>query len=176
MAQTFSSRHPLLDGQRQLGLASMTIPAAAMALHGDPAGPDRQTRACSTETAAITVDFATEFDASQSGAHRAAGLAALPCCSTAAPALPWAWHQHSAPQTWPSGGGPDRPIRKPELSDDKLLELFAGPDSPPREVLTGQWVCGGHLSSTPRQASRCEAWPISRRSSGQGRPPPPVPL
>jgi hypothetical protein len=88
MAQGFSQRYPLIDGQGNFGSRD-----------GDGAAAMRYTEARLAPISRLlldeldegTVDFQPNYDGSYRGAAPAAGAAAVRRCSMAPAALPWAW-------------------------------------------------------------------------------------
>jgi DNA gyrase subunit A len=145
LVQTFSSRHPLLDGHGNFGSVDDDPPAAmrytetrlAPIAHGamlDEIGDD-------------TVDFASNFDGSQQ--EPTVLPAQLPFlllngCTGIAVGMATNIPPHNLGEVVDALIAL---IRKPELSDEKLLELVPGPDFPTGgEVLLGSGIRDTYLS------------------------------
>ena len=99
LAQDFSLRYPLVDGQGNFG-----------SIDGDAPAAYRYTEARMAKIAMDmlsdidkeTVDYQPNFDDRHKGARRAAGALPPTCSPTARPALPSAWPRRSPPTTWAS--------------------------------------------------------------------------
>ncbi|MCP9850312.1 DNA topoisomerase (ATP-hydrolyzing) subunit A [Cyanobium sp. Morenito 9A2] len=144
LVQTFASRHPLLDGHGNFGSVD-DDPAAAMRYTETRLAPISH-EALLDEIGNDTVDFASNFDGSQQ--EPTVLPAQLPFlllngCSGIAVGMATNIPPHNL------GEVVDALIslvRKPDLSDDKLLELVPGPDFPTGgEVLTGSGVRDTYL-------------------------------
>ncbi len=142
--QTFASRHPLLDGHGNFGSVD-DDPPAAMRYTETRLAPIAN-EALLDEIGADTVDFAANFDGSQQ--EPTVLPAQLPFlllngCTGIAVGMATNIPPHNL------GEVVDALIalvRKPELSDEKLLELVPGPDFPTGgEVLVGQGVRDTYL-------------------------------
>ena len=96
LAQTFSLRYPLIDGQGNFG-----------SVDGDPPAAMRYTEARMTAIAAEvladidkqTVDFVENYDGTRMR-PRCCPRSCRTCSSTAQPASRWAWPRISRPITW----------------------------------------------------------------------------
>jgi DNA gyrase subunit A len=145
LVQTFSSRHPLLDGHGNFGSVDDDPPAAmrytetrlAPIAHGamlDEIGDD-------------TVDFAPNFDGSQQ--EPTVLPAQLPFlllngCTGIAVGMATSIPPHNLGEVVDALVAL---IRKPDLADDKLLELVPGPDFPTGgEVLVGSGIRDTYLT------------------------------
>lgn len=137
--QTFSSRHPLLDGHGNFGSVD-DDPPAAMRYTETRLAPIAN-EGMLDEISNDTVDFAPNFDSSQQ--EPTVLPAQLPFlllngCTGIAVGMATSIPPHNL------GEVVDALIalvRKPELSDEKLLELVPGPDFPTGgEVLIGSGV------------------------------------
>ena len=97
LAQTFSLRYPLIDGQGNFG-----------SVDGDPPAAMRYTEARMTAIAAEvladidkqTVDFVENYDGTRMQPSACCRPSCPTCSSTARPASPWAWPRTSRPTTW----------------------------------------------------------------------------
>jgi topoisomerase IV subunit A len=127
MAQGFSQRYPLIDGQGNFGSRD-----------GDGAAAMRYTEARLAPIARLlldeidegTVDFQPNYDGSTIE-PRLLPARCPSCCSTAPAASPWAWPPRSPATTcarWRGRGGADAKDEK--LADDELYALLPGPDFP----------------------------------------------
>ncbi len=144
LVQTFASRHPLLDGHGNFGSVD-DDPPAAMRYTETRLAPIAN-EALLDEIGDDTVDFAANFDGSQQ--EPTVLPAQLPFlllngCNGIAVGMATSIPPHNL------GEIVDALIalvRKPELSDDKLLELVPGPDFPTGgEVLIGSGVRDTYL-------------------------------
>ena len=142
--QTFASRHPLLDGHGNFGSVD-DDPPAAMRYTETRLAPIAN-EGMLDEIGNDTVDFAPNFDGSQQ--EPTVLPAQLPFlllngCTGIAVGMATNIPPHNL------GEVVDALIalvRKPDLSDDKLLELVPGPDFPTGgEVLVGQGVRDTYL-------------------------------
>jgi DNA gyrase subunit A len=145
LVQTFASRNPLLDGHGNFGSVDDDPPAAMRYTETRLAPIAHQ--AMLEEIGADTVDFAPNFDGSQQ--EPTVLPAQLPFlllngCTGIAVGMATNIPPHNL------GEVVDALIalvRKPDLSDDKLLELVPGPDFPTGgEVLTGTGVRDTYLN------------------------------
>ena len=143
--QTFASRHPLLDGHGNFGSVD-DDPPAAMRYTETRLAPIAN-EGMLDEIGNDTVDFAPNFDGSQQ--EPTVLPAQLPFlilngCTGIAVGMATNIPPHNL------GEVVDALIalvRKPDLSDDKLLELVPGPDFPTGgEVLTGSGVRDTYLT------------------------------
>ena len=128
LVQTFSSRHPLLDGHGNFGSVDDDPPAAMRYTETRLAPISHQ--AMLEEIGDDTVDFAPNFDGSQQ--EPTVLPAQLPFlllngCSGIAVGMATSIPPHNLGEVV---DGLIALIHKPELSDDKLLELIPGPDFP----------------------------------------------
>jgi DNA gyrase subunit A len=145
LVQTFASRHPLLDGHGNFGSVD-DDPPAAMRYTETRLAPIAN-EGMLDEIGNDTVDFAPNFDGSQQ--EPTVLPAQLPFlllngCSGIAVGMATSIPPHNL------GEVVDALIalvRKPELSDEKLLELVPGPDFPTGgEVLIGSGVRDTYLT------------------------------
>jgi DNA gyrase subunit A len=145
LVQTFASRHPLLDGHGNFGSVD-DDPPAAMRYTETRLAPIANS-ALLEEISDDTVDFAANFDGSQQ--EPTVLPAQLPFlllngCSGIAVGMATSIPPHNLGEIVDALIAL---IRKPELSDDKLLELVPGPDFPTGgEVLVGSGVRDTYLS------------------------------
>ena len=128
LVQSFSSRHPLLDGHGNFGSVDDDPPAAMRYTETRLAPISYQ--AMLEEIGEDTVDFAPNFDGSQQ--EPTVLPAQLPFlllngCSGIAVGMATSIPPHNLGEVV---DGLIALIRKPELSDEKLLELIPGPDFP----------------------------------------------
>ena len=128
LVQTFASRHPLLDGHGNFGSVDDDPPAAMRYTETRLAPIAHQ--ALLEEIGDDTVDFAPNFDGSQQ--EPTVLPAQLPFlllngCSGIAVGMATSIPPHNLGEVV---DGLVALIRKPELSDDKLLDLIPGPDFP----------------------------------------------
>ena len=128
LVQSFSSRHPLLDGHGNFGSVDDDPPAAMRYTETRLAPISHQ--AMLEEIGEDTVDFAPNFDGSQQ--EPTVLPAQLPFlllngCSGIAVGMATSIPPHNLGEVV---DGLIALIRKPELSDEKLLELIPGPDFP----------------------------------------------
>ena len=128
LVQTFASRHPLLDGHGNFGSVDDDPPAAMRYTETRLAPIAHQ--ALLEEIGDDTVDFAPNFDGSQQ--EPTVLPAQLPFlllngCSGIAVGMATSIPPHNLGEVV---DGLIALIRKPELSDDKLLQLIPGPDFP----------------------------------------------
>src|SRR5210317_19274 len=144
LVQTFASRNPLLDGHGNFGSVD-DDPPAAMRYTETRLAPIAN-EAMLDEIGSDTVDFANNFDGSQQ--EPTVLPAQLPFlllngCTGIAVGMATNIPPHNL------GEVVDALIalvRKPELSDEKLLELVPGPDFPTGgEVLTGSGLRDTYL-------------------------------
>ena len=139
LVQTFSSRHPLLDGHGNFGSVD-DDPAAAMRYTETRLAPISN-QGMLDEIGEDTVDFAPNFDGSQQ--EPTVLPAQLPFlllngCSGIAVGMATSIPPHNLEEVV---NGLISLIRKPELSDQKLLEIIPGPDFPTGgEVLMGSGI------------------------------------
>jgi len=145
MAQTFSSRHPLLDGHGNFGSVD-DDPPAAMRYTEIRLAPIAN-EGLLDEIGSDTVDFAPNFDASQQEPTVLPALLPfllLNGCTGIAVGMATSIPPHNLAEVVEALIAL---IRNPELSDDKLLELVPGPDFPTGgEVLTGSGVRDTYLN------------------------------
>ena len=136
LVQTFASRHPLLDGHGNFGSVDDDPPAAMRYTETRLAPIAHQ--ALLEEIGDDTVDFAPNFDGSQQ--EPTVLPAQLPFlllngCSGIAVGMATSIPPHNLGEVV---DGLIALVRKPDLSDDKLLELIPGPDFPTGgEILLG---------------------------------------
>jgi len=128
LVQTFSSRHPLLDGHGNFGSVDDDPPAAMRYTETRLAPIAHQ--ALLEEIGDDTVDFAANFDGSQQ--EPTVLPAQLPFlllngCSGIAVGMATSIPPHNLGEVV---DGLIAMIRKPGLSDERLLELIPGPDFP----------------------------------------------
>ncbi|MBC1260385.1 DNA topoisomerase 4 subunit A [Synechococcus sp. BSF8S] len=144
LVQTFASRHPLLDGHGNFGSVDDDPPAAMRYTETRLAPIAHQ--ALLDEIGNDTVDFASNFDGSQQ--EPTVLPAQLPFlllngCSGIAVGMATSIPPHNLGEVVEALIAL---IRKPELSDEKLLELVPGPDFPTGgEVLVGSGVRDTYL-------------------------------
>ncbi|EAQ75727.1 MULTISPECIES: DNA topoisomerase (ATP-hydrolyzing) subunit A [unclassified Synechococcus] len=142
--QTFASRHPLLDGHGNFGSVDDDPPAAMRYTETRLAPIAHQ--ALLDEIGSDTVDFTSNFDGSQQ--EPTVLPAQLPFlllngCSGIAVGMATSIPPHNLGEVVEALIAL---IRKPELSDEKLLELVPGPDFPTGgEVLVGSGVRDTYL-------------------------------
>ncbi|MFM7548225.1 MAG: DNA topoisomerase (ATP-hydrolyzing) subunit A [Cyanobacteriota bacterium] len=145
LVQTFASRHPLLDGHGNFGSVD-DDPPAAMRYTETRLAPIAN-EALLDEIGDDTVDFAPNFDGSQQ--EPTVLPAQLPFlllngCSGIAVGMATSIPPHNLGEVVDALIAL---IRKPDLSDAKLLELVPGPDFPTGgEVLLGSGVRDTYLS------------------------------
>ena len=145
LVQTFASRHPLLDGHGNFGSVD-DDPPAAMRYTETRLAPIAN-EAMLDEIGNDTVDFAPNFDGSQQ--EPTVLPAQLPFlllngCSGIAVGMATSIPPHNLGEVVDALIAL---IRKPDLSDEKLLELVPGPDFPTGgEVLVGSGVRDTYLS------------------------------
>ncbi len=128
LVQTFASRHPLLDGHGNFGSVD-DDPPAAMRYTETRLAPIAN-EALLDEIGSDTVDFAPNFDSSQQ--EPTVLPAQLPFlllngCTGIAVGMATSIPPHNLGEVVDALIAL---IRKPELGDDKLLELVPGPDFP----------------------------------------------
>jgi DNA gyrase subunit A len=144
LVQTFASRHPLLDGHGNFGSVD-DDPPAAMRYTETRLAPIAH-EGMLEEIGDDTVDFAPNFDGSQQ--EPTVLPAQLPFlllngCSGIAVGMATSIPPHNLGEVVDALIAL---IRKPELSDDKLLELVPGPDFPTGgEVLVGSGLRDTYL-------------------------------
>ena len=144
LVQTFSSRHPLLDGHGNFGSVD-DDPPAAMRYTETRLAPIAH-EGLLDEIGNDTVDFANNFDGSQQ--EPTVLPAQLPFlllngCSGIAVGMATSIPPHNLGEVV---DGLIALVRKPDLSDDKLLSLIPGPDFPTGgEVLLGSGVRDTYL-------------------------------
>ncbi len=142
--QTFSSRHPLLDGHGNFGSVDDDPPAAMRYTETRLAPISHQ--ALLDEIGDDTVDFAPNFDGSQQ--EPTVLPAQLPVlllngCAGIAVGMATSIPPHNLGEVV---DGLIALVRKPDLGDDKLLALIPGPDFPTGgEVLLGSGVRDTYL-------------------------------
>ncbi|MCP9927103.1 DNA topoisomerase (ATP-hydrolyzing) subunit A [Cyanobium sp. CH-040] len=145
LVQTFASRHPLLDGHGNFGSVD-DDPPAAMRYTETRLAPIAN-EALLDEIGDDTVDFAPNFDGSQQ--EPTVLPAQLPFlllngCTGIAVGMATSIPPHNLREVVDALIAL---IRKPALSDEKLLELVPGPDFPTGgEVLTGSGVRDTYLT------------------------------
>jgi DNA gyrase subunit A len=145
LVQTFASRHPLLDGHGNFGSVD-DDPAAAMRYTETRLAPIAN-EGLLDEISNDTVDFAANFDGSQQ--EPTVLPAQLPFlllngCSGIAVGMATSIPPHNLGEVVDALIAL---IRKPQLSDEKLLELVPGPDFPTGgEVLVGSGLRETYLS------------------------------
>jgi len=145
LVQTFASRHPLLDGHGNFGSVD-DDPPAAMRYTETRLAPIAN-EALLDEIGNETVDFAPNFDGSQQ--EPTVLPAQLPFlllngCTGIAVGMATSIPPHNLGEVVDALIAL---IRKPDLSDEKLLELVPGPDFPTGgEVLTGAGVRETYLT------------------------------
>ncbi|MAS27561.1 MAG: topoisomerase IV [Synechococcus sp. NAT40] len=139
LVQTFSSRHPLLDGHGNFGSVDDDPPAAMRYTETRLAPIAHQ--GLLDEIGDDTVDFASNFDGSQQ--EPTVLPAQLPFlllngCSGIAVGMATSIPPHNLGEVV---DGLIAMVRKPDLSDEKLLSMIPGPDFPTGgEVLLGTGV------------------------------------
>jgi len=144
LVQTFSSRHPLLDGHGNFGSVDDDPPAAMRYTETRLAPISHE--GLLDEIGNDTVDFANNFDGSQQ--EPTVLPAQLPFlllngCSGIAVGMATSIPPHNLGEVV---DGLIALVRKPDLSDDKLLSLIPGPDFPTGgEVLLGSGVRDTYL-------------------------------
>ena len=142
--QTFSSRHPLLDGHGNFGSVD-DDPPAAMRYTETRLAPIAH-EALLDEIGDDTVDFAPNFDGSQQ--EPTVLPAQLPFlllngCAGIAVGMATSIPPHNLGEVV---DGLIALVRKPDLSDEKLLSLIPGPDFPTGgEVLLGSGIRDTYL-------------------------------
>ncbi len=142
--QTFSSRHPLLDGHGNFGSVD-DDPPAAMRYTETRLAPIAH-EALLDEIGDDTVDFAPNFDGSQQ--EPTVLPAQLPFlllngCAGIAVGMATSIPPHNLGEVV---DGLVALVRKPDLSDEKLLSLIPGPDFPTGgEVLLGSGIRDTYL-------------------------------
>jgi DNA gyrase subunit A len=145
LVQTFASRHPLLDGHGNFGSVD-DDPPAAMRYTETRLAPIAN-EALLDEIGNDTVDFAPNFDGSQQ--EPTVLPAQLPFlllngCSGIAVGMATSIPPHNLGEVVEALIAL---IRRPDLNDEKLLELVPGPDFPTGgEVLTGAGVRDTYLT------------------------------
>ena len=145
LVQTFASRHPLLDGHGNFGSVD-DDPPAAMRYTETRLAPIAN-EALLDEIGSETVDFAPNFDGSQQ--EPTVLPAQLPFlllngCTGIAVGMATSIPPHNLGEVVDALIAL---IRKPDLSDEKLLQLVPGPDFPTGgEVLIGAGVRETYLS------------------------------
>jgi DNA gyrase subunit A len=145
LVQTFASRHPLLDGHGNFGSVD-DYPPAAMRYTETRLAPIAN-QAMLDEIGDDTVDFAPNFDGSQQ--EPTVLPAQLPFlllngCTGIAVGMATSIPPHNLGEVVDALIAL---IRKPDLSDEKLLELVPGPDFPTGgEVLIGSGIRETYLS------------------------------
>jgi DNA gyrase subunit A len=145
LVQTFASRHPLLDGHGNFGSVD-DDPPAAMRYTETRLAPIAN-EALLDEIGDDTVDFAPNFDGSQQ--EPTVLPAQLPFlllngCTGIAVGMATSIPPHNLGEVVDALIAL---IRRPELSDEKLLELVPGPDFPTGgEVLIGSGVRDTYLT------------------------------
>jgi DNA gyrase subunit A len=144
LVQTFSSRHPLLDGHGNFGSVD-DDPPAAMRYTETRLAPIAH-EGLLDEIGNDTVDFANNFDGSQQ--EPTVLPAQLPFlllngCSGIAVGMATSIPPHNLSEVV---DGLIALVREPDLSNDKLLKLIPGPDFPTGgEVLLGSGVRDTYL-------------------------------
>ncbi|MDI9405343.1 MAG: DNA topoisomerase 4 subunit A [Chitinophagaceae bacterium] len=145
LVQTFASRHPLLDGHGNFGSVDDDPPAAMRYTETRLAPIANQ--ALLDEIGDDTVDFAANFDGSQQ--EPTVLPAQLPFlllngCTGIAVGMATSIPPHNLGEIVDALISL---IRKPDLSDDRLLELVPGPDFPTGgEVLIGSGIRDTYLT------------------------------
>jgi DNA gyrase subunit A len=145
LVQTFASRHPLLDGHGNFGSVD-DDPPAAMRYTETRLAPIAN-EAMLDEIGNETVDFAPNFDGSQQ--EPTVLPAQLPFlllngCTGIAVGMATSIPPHNLGEVVDAL---ITLIRKPEISDERLLELVPGPDFPTGgEVLVGSGVRDTYLT------------------------------
>ncbi|MEB3243817.1 MAG: DNA topoisomerase (ATP-hydrolyzing) [Cyanobacteriota bacterium] len=145
LVQTFSSRHPLLDGHGNFGSVD-DDPPAAMRYTETRLAPIAN-EGLLDEIGSNTVEFTTNFDGSQQ--EPTVLPAQLPFlllngCSGIAVGMATSIPPHNLGEVVDALIAL---IRQPDLPDEKLLELVPGPDFPTGgEVLTGSGVRDTYLT------------------------------
>ncbi|MFM7086781.1 MAG: DNA topoisomerase (ATP-hydrolyzing) subunit A [Cyanobium sp.] len=145
LVQTFASRHPLLDGHGNFGSVD-DDPPAAMRYTETRLAPIAN-EGLLDEISSDTVDFAPNFDGSQQ--EPTVLPAQLPFlllngCTGIAVGMATSIPPHNLGEVVDALIAL---IRKPDLSDEKLLQLVPGPDFPTGgEVLTGAGLRDTYLS------------------------------
>ncbi len=145
LVQTFASRHPLLDGHGNFGSVDDDPPAAMRYTETRLAPISHE--GMLAEIGNDTVDFASNFDGSQQ--EPTVLPAQLPFlllngCTGIAVGMATSIPPHNLGEVVDALIAL---IRKPDLSDEKLLELVPGPDFPTGgEVLIGAGVRDTYLS------------------------------
>ena len=139
LVQTFSSRHPLLDGHGNFGSVDDDPPAAMRYTETRLAPISHE--GLLDEIGADTVDFASNFDGSQQ--EPTVLPAQLPFlllngCSGIAVGMATSIPPHNLGEVV---DGLIALVRQPDLSDEEVLKLIPGPDFPTGgEVLLGSGV------------------------------------
>ena len=145
LVQTFASRHPLLDGHGNFGSVDDDPPAAMRYTETRLAAIANE--GLLDEIGSDTVDFAPNFDGSQQ--EPTVLPAQLPFlllngCSGIAVGMATSIPPHNLGEVVDALIAL---IRRPDLSDEKLLQLVPGPDFPTGgEVLVGSGVRDTYLS------------------------------
>jgi DNA gyrase subunit A len=161
MAQDFSMRYPLIDGQGNFGSIDGDPPAAYRytecrldRLGRGDAGRHRQGHR----------RHAAELRREERRSPPCCPRGCPTCCSTAAPASPWAWPPTSRRTT--CGELVDaltHLIDNPEATVDDLMKFIQGPDFP-----TGGVICGNapirQMYETGRGLLKVRGAPASRRT------------
>ena len=162
LAQDFSMRHPLVDGQGNFG-----------SVDDDPAAAMRYTEARLTRLAMEmlrdidmdTVDFVPNYDGQQAGAGRPAGALPEPAGQRRHGHRGRHGHQHPAAQPARGHRRDGRVHRRPgDLTLEGLMQHIKGPDFPTGGIIMG--AAGiRDAYETGRGRVRVRARPTSRRST-----------
>ena len=152
MAQDFSQRYPLIDGQGNFGSRDGDG-AAAMRYTEARLAPI--TRLLLDEIDEGTVDFIPNYDGSTEEPQASCRRACPSCCSTAPAALPWAWPPRCPATTsmrwrmrpWPCCATTSSPTTNSSA-------LIPGPDYPGRRA--DHFARGRHPRRLPQRARLAE--------------------
>ena len=166
MAQDFSMRHPLVDGQGNFG-----------SVDDDPAAAMRYTEARLTRIAMEmlrdidmdTVDFVPNYDGSQAGARRAAGALPEPAGQRRHRHRRRHGHQHPAAQ--PRARSSTRPSRSSTTrrsTSTSCMKHIKGPDFPTGGIIMGTAGHPRRLRDRPRPRARARPRPHRGDPPGQG--------
>ena len=148
MAQDFSMRYPLVDGQGNFGRVDDDPPAAMR--YTEAACPRSPRRCCSTSTKKPSISCPTSTTASRS--RRCCRRAFPTCWSTARPASPWAWPPTSRRTTSTRSATPSAYlIDNPDATVDDLMQFVKGPDFPTGGIILGTEGIQQRLRHRPRR-------------------------
>ena len=168
MAQDFSMRLPLIDGQGNFGSVDGDPPAAD-ALHRVP--PDQGRRmSLLDDLDKDTVDFQRQLRRLGARADRSCRRSSRTCWSTAPAASPSAWRPTSRRTTSARSSTPASPISTiPEITIEELIEIVPGPDFPTGGLILGRAGIRSALSHRPRLGHHARQASRSRRSARTAR-------